>query len=337
MQLFMVSDTKGSCSIECWFSIQCLSASDNAASSTYALENLAAENLKTFTSWYELISWWAENLREITWVWCSISGGDWDNWWWRSNESSKVTWQCALHSGLLLCLREGTMVDKNGRALADLCEQKGNLLLMIASEWYDAGCWAPCITTGNDECADCGMKPPEWASYNLGIFLCTRWNISQLLSILHTMIHNCFRCAACHRSMGAHISKIKHLKLDQWEDSQVARMKEVSLNLKVLRTMNKSFRFKIDLIWAHWHVQVGNINAKLKYEQWVPPSYRKVDSSTPQVLLPSSGFAFQYCDIHGFYLFQTLVEQWIFAKYGREEFIHPERQSYTSGFMEVFT
>ena len=32
---------------------------------------------------------------------------------------------------------------------------------------------------------------------------------------------------------------------------------------------------------------------------------------------------------------QTLVEQWIFAKYGREEFIHPERQSYTSGFMEV--
>ena len=31
--------------------------------------------------------------------------------------------------------------------------------------------------TGNDECADCGMKPPEWASYNLGIFLCTRWVI----------------------------------------------------------------------------------------------------------------------------------------------------------------
>ena len=62
------------------------------------------------------------------------------------------------------------------------------------------------------------------------------------------MIHNCFRCAACHRSMGAHISKIKHLKLDQWEDSQVARMKEVSLNLKVQKTTNKSFRSKIDLI-----------------------------------------------------------------------------------------
>ena len=49
------------------------------------------------------------------------------------------------------------------------------------------------------------------------------------------------------RSMGAHISKIKHLKLDQWEDAQVTRMKEV-----------------------------GNLNSKLKYEQWVPPSYRRV-------------------------------------------------------------
>ena len=75
--------------------------------------------------------------------------------------------------------------------------------------------------------------------------------------------------------------------------------------------------------------QVGNINAKLKYEQWVPPSYRKVDSSTPQVIFP-----FRTSSLYQ--IFQTLVEQWIFAKYGREEFIHPERQSYTSGFMEVF-
>ena len=31
--------------------------------------------------------------------------------------------------------------------------------------------------------------------------------------------------------------------------------------------------------------EVGNINAKLKYEQWVPPSYRRVDSATPQVFI----------------------------------------------------
>lgn len=76
---------------------------------------------------------------------------------------------------------------------------------------------------------------------------------------------------------------------------------------------------------------MGNLNAKLKYEQWVPPSYRKVDSSTPQVT-----HVFTYIYLTSTVHFQTLVEQWIFAKYGREEFIHPERQSYTSGFMEVF-
>ena len=43
------------------------------------------------------------------------------------------------------------------------------------------------------------------------------------------------------------------------------------------------------------------------------------------------------CDVDTLILLQTLVEQWILAKYGREEFIHPERQSYTSGFMEVST
>ena len=55
--------------------------------------------------------------------------------------------------------------------------------------------------------------------------------------------------------------------------------------------------------------EVGNLNARLRYERWVPPSYRRVDAATPQIL----------------------VEQYIFAKYAREEFIHPERQSYTSG------
>lgn len=122
------------------------------------------------------------------------------------------------------------------------------------------------LKAGNNECADCGLETPEWVSYNLGLFLCTR-------------------CAACHRTMGAAISKIKHLKRDQYEDSQVGRIREV-----------------------------GNHKSKLKYEQWVPPAYRKVTQDTPQLL----------------------VEQWIFAKYAREEFFHPERQVYTSGFMEGY-
>uniref|UniRef100_A0A2A4JKR7 Arf-GAP domain-containing protein n=1 Tax=Heliothis virescens TaxID=7102 RepID=A0A2A4JKR7_HELVI len=120
--------------------------------------------------------------------------------------------------------------------------------------------------SGNNVCADCGNPDPDWASYNLGIFIC-------------------MRCASIHRGMGAHISKVKHLKLDRWEDSQVQRMKEV-----------------------------GNNAAKNKYEERVPPCYRRPNRNDPQVL----------------------IEQWIRAKYEREEFCHPERQSYLSGTMEGF-
>ncbi|XP_050672117.1 arf-GAP with dual PH domain-containing protein 1-like isoform X2 [Leptidea sinapis] len=119
---------------------------------------------------------------------------------------------------------------------------------------------------GNHVCADCGAEGPDWASYNLGIFIC-------------------MRCASIHRGMGAHISKVKHLELDRWEDSQVQRMKEV-----------------------------GNAAAKNKYEERVPPCYRRPTKNDPQVL----------------------IEQWIRAKYEREEFCHPERQSYLSGSMEGF-
>ncbi|KAL3285099.1 hypothetical protein HHI36_019223 [Cryptolaemus montrouzieri] len=119
---------------------------------------------------------------------------------------------------------------------------------------------------GNSVCADCDCENPEWASYNIGIFICTR-------------------CSGIHRSMGVHISKVKHLKLDRWEDSQVQRMKEV-----------------------------GNLKAKMKYEERVPPCYRRPKPNDPQVL----------------------IEQWIRAKYQREEFSHPEKQTYTKGFMQGF-
>lgn len=89
---------------------------------------------------------------------------------------------------------------------------------------------------GNSECTDCGAKCPEWASYNIGIFLCTR-------------------CCAVHRNMGAHISKVKHLKLDKWEDSQLERM-----------------------------IEVGNRVSKQKYEMRVPACYRRPRENDPQVL-----------------------------------------------------
>jgi stromal membrane-associated protein len=40
-------------------------------------------------------------------------------------------------------------------------------------------------------------KNPRWASWNLGIFICTR-------------------CSASHRNMGTHLSKVKSVTLDKW-------------------------------------------------------------------------------------------------------------------------
>ncbi|XP_066152068.1 arf-GAP with dual PH domain-containing protein 1-like [Euwallacea fornicatus] len=120
--------------------------------------------------------------------------------------------------------------------------------------------------SGNNVCADCGSKNIEYAAYNIGIFICAR-------------------CSGIHRSLGVHISKVKHLKLDRWDDYQIDRMKEV-----------------------------GNTKAKMKYEERVPPCYRVPKEDDPPVL----------------------VEQWIQAKYQREEFCHPERQKYTSGYYSGF-
>lgn len=75
---------------------------------------------------------------------------------------------------------------------------------------------------------------PQWASYNIGVFLCAR-------------------CATIHRHMGVHISKVKHLKLDKWEDSQVKRIREV-----------------------------GNEAARMHYEERVPPCYRKPTPEDPE-------------------------------------------------------
>nr|POE63505.1 uba domain-containing protein 3 [Quercus suber] len=61
---------------------------------------------------------------------------------------------------------------------------------------------------GNDRCADCGAKNPGWASWNLGLFLC-------------------MRCAALHRKLGTHISKVKSLSMDSWGNDQVDNMKSV--------------------------------------------------------------------------------------------------------------
>lgn len=68
---------------------------------------------------------------------------------------------------------------------------------------------------------------PDWGSHNIGVFLCSS-------------------CAAIHRGLGAHISKIKSVKLDNWDRTQVSMMEDV-----------------------------GNEKANCQYEQYLPNYYRR--------------------------------------------------------------
>ncbi|KAF2474608.1 ArfGap-domain-containing protein, partial [Lindgomyces ingoldianus] len=71
---------------------------------------------------------------------------------------------------------------------------------------------------GNAQCADCGARNPGWASWSLGIFLC-------------------MRCAALHRKLGTHISKVKSLSMDKWDNAQVDNMKRMG-NTESNKTYN---------------------------------------------------------------------------------------------------
>uniref|UniRef100_A0A0V0JBI1 Arf-GAP with coiled-coil, ANK repeat and PH domain-containing protein 2 n=1 Tax=Schistocephalus solidus TaxID=70667 RepID=A0A0V0JBI1_SCHSO len=62
--------------------------------------------------------------------------------------------------------------------------------------------------TGNRLCADCASDRVSWASTNLGLTLCTD-------------------CAACHRGLGVHISKVRSLFLDNWEPELIAVMRNL--------------------------------------------------------------------------------------------------------------
>ncbi|KAI0068581.1 ArfGap-domain-containing protein [Artomyces pyxidatus] len=58
----------------------------------------------------------------------------------------------------------------------------------------------------NRNCVDCGGPNPQWASLSFAVFIC-------------------LQCAGIHRGFGVHISFVRSVSMDTWQDEQVRRMK----------------------------------------------------------------------------------------------------------------
>ncbi|CAH8503432.1 unnamed protein product [Schistosoma turkestanicum] len=99
--------------------------------------------------------------------------------------------------------------------------------------------WREPDLAGNRYCADCAVGDARWASINLGVTLC-------------------MLCAAVHRSLGVHISKVRSLTLDNWQPELL----HVMFNLG-----NKPVNKILESNWQRYASEFPRLSSDTPFEQ----------------------------------------------------------------------
>ncbi|GFP84210.1 ADP-ribosylation factor GTPase-activating protein agd12 [Phtheirospermum japonicum] len=127
------------------------------------------------------------------------------------------------------------------------------------------------VQQDNRVCADCGAPDPKWASANIGVFLC-------------------LKCCGVHRSLGAHISKVLSVSLDDWSDEEIEAMFEVGGNASANSIYEAYFpegvsKPKPD---ASHEDRLKFIKSKYEHQEFLKPSLRILSSSSEKGSLKTS-------------------------------------------------